>query len=284
MDAAHRPRTQRLFILVTCVPLVLFLAASILAFSSGKDLPKSFQRISHHLEVNQTISDLTMDLVECENLQRGYLLTGQEDYFQTFREAQRRVAERLEKVAKLTNGNSDQERLVTELRPLVHETLLVFSTDIALKSSGKNKEAQELFGSRQGERSMDQIGDLTARLNASSGILLLQQEAAGRKHMTRISVFYGVLVLIDLMVVTVFWWLMLRLQNLERFVTVCAWSKTIKYNDRWLSFEEYLRDRFGVTITHGISEKAAEKILAGKSEEEPATAGLAGGSHPAIHQ
>ena len=48
---------------------------------------------------------------------------------------------------------------------------------------------------------------------------------------------------------------------------MCAWSKTIKLGDRWVSFEEYLREQYGVEVTHGISEKEYERMM--REQDEP---------------
>jgi hypothetical protein len=42
--------------------------------------------------------------------------------------------------------------------------------------------------------------------------------------------------------------------------TVCAWTKRIRVEDKWVSFEEFLRSRLGIEVTHGISEEAAEEL------------------------
>jgi hypothetical protein len=41
---------------------------------------------------------------------------------------------------------------------------------------------------------------------------------------------------------------------------VCAWTKRIRVADGWLSFEEFLRSRLGIEVTHGISEEAAQEL------------------------
>ena len=51
-----------------------------------------------------------------------------------------------------------------------------------------------------------------------------------------------------------------RAIELERLVTVCAWSKKIKVNGRWVTFEEFLVDNLGVRITHGIDPESAGKL------------------------
>jgi DNA-binding response OmpR family regulator len=39
-------------------------------------------------------------------------------------------------------------------------------------------------------------------------------------------------------------------------VTICAWTGDVKFNDEWIKIEDFLKRRFGVSISHGISPKA----------------------------
>jgi len=60
--------------------------------------------------------------------------------------------------------------------------------------------------------------------------------------------------------------LFLRYRRTERLLRVCAWSKTVEYKGEWISFEQYLAQRFGLDITHGINPAEAEKLLSGQHE------------------
>ena len=51
-----------------------------------------------------------------------------------------------------------------------------------------------------------------------------------------------------------------RSADLEKLVTVCAWSRKIKVDGKWVTFEEYLVDNLGVRITHGIDPEAARML------------------------
>lgn len=48
-----------------------------------------------------------------------------------------------------------------------------------------------------------------------------------------------------------------RLQELETFITVCAWTKRVKHEGRWIPFDEFLEKRFRLKLSHGISDEAA---------------------------
>jgi hypothetical protein len=43
-------------------------------------------------------------------------------------------------------------------------------------------------------------------------------------------------------------------------ITVCDWTHRVKFNGSWVSFEDYLRTRFNLQFTHGISEEASKQL------------------------
>lgn len=56
-------------------------------------------------------------------------------------------------------------------------------------------------------------------------------------------------------------WLLWQYERTRRLVVMCAWTRTIQYEGEWLTFEEYLRRRFGLETTHGIRPDQATAIL-----------------------
>ena len=51
-----------------------------------------------------------------------------------------------------------------------------------------------------------------------------------------------------------------RPKDLEKLITVSAWSRKIQVEGQWVSFEEFLTERLGVSITHGIDPETAKEI------------------------
>ncbi len=41
---------------------------------------------------------------------------------------------------------------------------------------------------------------------------------------------------------------------------MCAWTRRVWHEGKWLSFEAFMEARFGISTTHGISEAAAEEL------------------------
>jgi PAS domain S-box-containing protein len=50
-------------------------------------------------------------------------------------------------------------------------------------------------------------------------------------------------------------------ENGERILTICAWSKRVKFGDRWASIEEFITTQLDLKISHGLSPQSAAKIL-----------------------
>ena len=52
-----------------------------------------------------------------------------------------------------------------------------------------------------------------------------------------------------------------QIRELSRMLTICAWTKQIKVDDRWIPIEEYLRKHLHLKLSHGISREAAAQIF-----------------------
>lgn len=55
------------------------------------------------------------------------------------------------------------------------------------------------------------------------------------------------------------------IQSLGHLVTVCAWTKRIRLDGTWYSFEDFLEKKLGLDVTHGIHPEAFAKVLKNQS-------------------
>ncbi len=65
-----------------------------------------------------------------------------------------------------------------------------------------------------------------------------------------------------------------QVTRLEEFVTFCAWSGKVRWNDSWVPVEEFLKQRYNLNVSHGISDDAFRKLMtdAGISQSKGAPA------------
>jgi len=50
-------------------------------------------------------------------------------------------------------------------------------------------------------------------------------------------------------------------RRVDTLVKMCAWTRTVEYQGEWISFEEYLKRRFRIETTHGMSPEEAQRQL-----------------------
>ena len=49
----------------------------------------------------------------------------------------------------------------------------------------------------------------------------------------------------------------------SKLLTICAWTKRVRCNDRWMSVDEFLVNELGLNLTHGMSAEAEESFMLG---------------------
>ena len=57
-------------------------------------------------------------------------------------------------------------------------------------------------------------------------------------------------------------------EHYRNLVTLCAWTRSVEYEGEWISFEEYLRRKFNLSATHGISPDALSQIQVGLDDPD----------------
>jgi hypothetical protein len=60
-------------------------------------------------------------------------------------------------------------------------------------------------------------------------------------------------------------------QRVDTLVKMCAWTRTVEYQGQWVSFEEYLKLRFNIETTHGMSPEEAQRQVDELMKLDPAS-------------
>lgn len=90
---------------------------------------------------------------------------------------------------------------------------------------------------------------------------LVEYSAAAADRARRIQSLNAALILLAMGLAAAGAWLLFRrIREVENLITVCAWTRRVKWQGRWISFEEYLAKRFNLRCTHGISDEAAAQM------------------------
>jgi CHASE3 domain sensor protein len=206
------------------------------------------------------IRQVYVSLVEAESGQRGFLLTSKNAYVVPYEQAVERLPQQVDQLASMLSGEPDQQDSLEKLRVLMNDKLTELGQTITDAKAGDMASALKLVNSDAGETDMDKIRVLIAQMLISCDRTLADRQQAfflKSEANTRLAfllvlangIFFGT-------AAAALW----RIRKMESLVTVCAWSGTIEYQGEWMSFEAYLRRRFDLQTTHGISPAEAARF------------------------
>jgi CHASE3 domain sensor protein len=264
--------------MLATLPLAALVVVAVLALRTSSAFRESAHLLRQSAELDLQLERLLSLLKDAETGQRGYLLTGQDQFLAPYTNATARLPDLLPALRESLMGASRQDQEASRLTVLMQQRLDHMVDALQMRQQGDAAAAIARVKSGSGQALMDEV-------RASAALLQQELDRDVDRHQTRLNAQIAfndrltvVIVCLCGLVVVGVAWILGRLRRFDRLVTICAWSRTIKLEDRWVTFEEYLRDRFNIQVTHGISEKEYERIMAQQtdpSDQDPA------GSHNA---
>lgn len=138
--------------------------------------------VNHTLEVLETLTTTFTFLVEAETGQRGYIITGETEYLESYEFLpENGVSETLEKLRQLISDNPIQQQNLDKLEPLINKRLALREQGIELRRIAGFDAARAFISAGQGKETMDEIRDLIDEMKRKEDTLLqLRSEAASR--------------------------------------------------------------------------------------------------------
>lgn len=247
--------------LVLCALLVL-------EWRGGSAAVESFEWVSHTLEVQRELTTVEARISEAESGQRGYLLSDDPEYLRQYSEATRDVNNRLYNLRQILADNSAQLRRLLIIESLSRRKLAELDSTIKLARAGKKTEALSFTRKPFSDSLMTAIrSSLRSMTDEEAQVLRARQRDLVNDmrdaDMVSIALSGGLaLMFVALLVIA------RGAEHYRNLVTLCAWTRSVEYEGEWISFEEYLRRKFQVSTTHGISPEALTQIQVGLDEEK----------------
>lgn len=238
---------------------ILFLGLSVALVGWGwESHRRSIDWVRHSYQVSAALSRTMAGLQDLQTSARDYHYTGAPKALAAHATAAARLDGLLEQVRTLT---ADHPRL--EGKQLALESLAARERTLCAEMIRTREENHPAHGdpASADEPVMTQIRQTLSAMDAQVRIRLGEREAEMETVRTRqLGLVTGLLAVQAIFVVALIW-LGRRVAQLKRLVTVCAWSRKIRHDGEWMSFEEYLTRVYGVRLTHGISPEMAQKLM-----------------------
>jgi len=251
-------KTKRLLFWVgLSLPMMALIAMTWLVHQSGRQFNSSFNWVLQNYKVLDRFEQTQAHIVDAEANERGFLLTGRREYLDPYQAAMAAIHDDIAELKRLTQSEPGQQANVVTLERMVEDELTFdpnaerqFQTNssvVTLTARGKQKIEnlrRVLFQAREEQERMLSKHQQDAESDVVSGQIM---------SLVLIAAVAVALVLVVMILV--------RLDKLQRFVTVCAWTGQVKYQGQWLRLDEFLERQFGVTVSHSVSEEAADKMM-----------------------
>src|ERR671935_866045 len=146
-----------------------------LAYRNTRQLLEDAGWVAHTHEVLDLTSDVLRTLVDAETGQRGFLITGKDNFLEPYQQALARLDQQVRTLKDKTKDNPRQQARTEELEQLTAERLALLKQGIGLRRKSA-EEAQALVATGQGKAKMDAIRRLIASMQEEEHGLLRDRE------------------------------------------------------------------------------------------------------------
>lgn len=152
--------------------LLLLVISSVASYMSIRNLLESSEQVEHTNSVIRGLDKVVTQLINAETGQRGYLLTGEENFLQPYQGAIEEAKEAITEVKGLTSDNLSQQQSLNQLQIIVTSRLSMLQKLIGKKQRGQQVTPEEL---QQGKQYMDQARLVIAEMVDRENKLLAER-------------------------------------------------------------------------------------------------------------
>src|SRR5665213_2900849 len=154
---------------------LVLLVIAFVSFRTTSGLVENNGLVSHSHQVEAKLGDLLTELVDAETGQRGFIITGDENYLAPYRAALGALPTTQESVRQLTADNPGQQQRLETLFLLIDQRLSRLKTAIDLRRAEGFASAAKYVATNVGKAEMDKARALIAETNNAEDQLLARR-------------------------------------------------------------------------------------------------------------
>jgi len=154
--------------------LVLIFSIIFISYNNSEKLIKSTDLVLHSQTVTTKIEEIQTLLVDAETGQRGYTITGNEEYLEPYNLAVSDIPTHIKELENLIIEPSQKENL-ERLEPMIEEKLSNLEKVIELRRDSGLIAAKEVVETGEGKRLMDQIRAVIGEMEDEEARILAER-------------------------------------------------------------------------------------------------------------
>jgi PAS domain S-box-containing protein len=153
--------------------IVLLLGRGLVSYWSITDIINREARVAQTHEVRETIEHLLYLMEDIEDKQRIDLLTSENQYLQSYREASHNIEEVLQNISDLTRDSQIQQEQLLALRRLIDLRFAQLKRAIDLRDAGRIQANENTVLQHAGKETMDNILMVLHKMRDQEQLLLI---------------------------------------------------------------------------------------------------------------
>lgn len=160
--------------------LAIFAVVGGVIYHSLVELVNDNDWVTHTHKVKEALANILLSMVNAETGQRGYLITGEEQYLATYEAGVRTVDTYFQEVRQLTMDNPRQQRRLDELQPIIARRTASLAQVVAIRGQGDQAAARIALIDR-GKADMDEIRRRVTEMDNEENELLNFRDTADKQ-------------------------------------------------------------------------------------------------------
>lgn len=173
---------RRSEVIYPAVALIILVVISILSFRDWQDFNQASRDLAETRSILEMNDRLLSGITDAESSQRGFLLSGEDHYLDTYRATVKDIPNLLRNLDLLTRKYRTQYDRVNALRTLVPEKMGEMQETILLRREEGLEAAVAVVRTDQGKQAMEQIRRLCGEIKTEEYAKLEDRSAAASKH------------------------------------------------------------------------------------------------------
>jgi PAS domain S-box-containing protein len=163
------------------VVVVLLVVSGVISLHGFRNLHENRLLVSHAHKVLMTLERTESVMKDAETGQRGFIITGREEYLEPFHNSMAEISDLLTKLSATTSQDTEQQILLSGLKTSISERILELKKPIAARREFGFESAQQIINTDLGMQSMERVRSIIRQMRTIETDLMNQREAVAQR-------------------------------------------------------------------------------------------------------